>query len=134
MVTNSDFIDLCSKTDIFVETYVSTIMPFSYRQSLAKLRCGSLPLEIELGRRNGTPLVNRTCKMCTENKVENEIHLLLECPLYDDIREDLLEKLSEEDCNLPLKDQYCLLLSKNDIQADLGKCIFKMMKRRKLFM
>jgi hypothetical protein len=124
----------CFKTDIFAETYVVTIMPFIYRQCIAKLRCGSLPLEIELGRRNGTPLEDRQCKMCAVNRVESEIHLLLECQLYDDLREDLLAKLSEDDRNLPVKEQYCSLLSNDDLQADIGKCVFKMMKRRKLFM
>jgi len=38
------------KNDIFVETYITTLMPLHHRQNLARLRTGTLPIEIELGR------------------------------------------------------------------------------------
>ena len=124
----------CFKSDIFVETYVTTIMPFAHKRGLAMLRCGSLPLEVELGRRKKLLLENRICKMCTDEKIEDEIHFLLECPLYDDLRSNLLLYLCNDFVeNDNLKDQYCCLLSNPNIQAELGKCVFKMIERRKLF-
>jgi len=123
----------CYKSKIMVETYVTNLMSFSERQCLAKLRSGSLPLEVELGRRSGTPIGERTCKLCSENKIEDEVHFLLECELYDDLREVLITDLNESDSDLNAKDQYCLLMSNPDIQADISKCVFKMWERRKLF-
>ena len=56
------------KYTLAVEPYVRDILYRSDRSILAKLRCGSLPLEIETGRFTNpvTPLINRTCKCCKE--------------------------------------------------------------------
>ena len=120
----------CVKKDIFVETYITTIMPLHHRQNLAMLRFGCLPIEIELGRRNNTPLEMRLCKQCNMNCIEDERHLLLECPLYDDLRSPLEQFIP--DINASIHDQYCSLLSNPDIQALLAKCIFSIMKRRSI--
>ena len=117
----------CHKPKILVESYVTTMMPFAHRKFLAMLRCGSLPLEIELGRRSKIPLHNRICKLCNTN-VEDEVHLLLQCPAYDDLRENIVLYIS--DVRLSLKDQFCSLLSNTEIQAALGKCVFRIMERR----
>ena len=37
--------------------------------------------------------VERICKFC-KNDVENEMHVLTVCPLYDDIRHDLFVKFT----------------------------------------
>ncbi len=121
----------CFKEDIFVENYVTCIMPFHHRQQLSRLRLGCLPIEIEMGRRFNVPLCERTCKMCTTNCIEDEIHLLLECPMYNDLREKIISSI--EDRNLDFKNQYYSLLSNTNIQADLAKCIFNIMRRRDLF-
>ena len=83
----------------------------AYKQCITKLRCVSLPLATELGYRNGTLLENNICRMCRENMVEDEINLLLKCPLYDDLQEKKLLHFNENVHNLSLKDQYCLLPS-----------------------
>ena len=119
------------KEDIYVENYVMTNMPFHHRQKLAMLRTGCLPIQIEMGRRLNIPLNQRICQFCHMNSVEDEIHLLLECPLYDDIRFTVTRYV--QDNTTSLKDQYICLLSNPNIQAELGKCIFSIMKRRALF-
>ena len=81
------------------------------------MRCGCLPLEVELGQRNGTPLEEQTGKLCLGNKVEDEVHLLLECQMCDDLREGLISHLNEDEQSLTIKDQYCLLMCNPDIQA-----------------
>ena len=61
---------------------------------------GRFPLHtIELGRfhRPPTPLQDRICKMCDTNVVENEIHFLGECALYNDIRSGLWKIASDVD-------------------------------------
>ncbi len=121
----------CYKDDICVESYVTTIMPFHHRQKIAMLRLGCLPIQIELGRRSNTPLDSRICKLCNQGCIEDEVHLLLQCPLYDDIRSIITKHVT--DTTMSFKDQFCSLLSNPDIQADLGKCVFRMMNRRQLF-
>lgn len=119
------------KKDIFTETYVTSPMSFAHKKHLAMLRCGSLPLEIELGRRTNVPLEERICKLCNNENIENEVHVLLECPLYDDIRHPLLEYLHDTD--LTVLQKYYLILSKPELQALIGKCIFRIMERRDIF-
>lgn len=120
----------CFKGDIYTETYITTAMPFHHRQKLAMLRLGCLPIQVELGRRNHIPLHLRICRQCDMNTIEDEVHLLLECPLYDDIRSGIIQHI---DTTVSPKDQFCSLMSSPDIQAVLGKCIFNIMKRREIF-
>ena len=52
---------------------------------------------METGRysRPQIPLNERFCKFCNTNSVENEIHFLMLCPLYSDIRYELFQKALE---------------------------------------
>ena len=69
-----------------VEPYVTMHMARAYRAALAKLRCGILPLEIEVGRYHNIPEDQRLCKLCDMQSVENEYHFLFDCPAYEDHR------------------------------------------------
>ena len=114
------------KKDILVETYVTTRMPFAHRKNLAMLRCGSLPIMVELGRRQKVPLGERLCTLCN-NDIEDEVHLLLQCPIYDDLRQNVIGLLNPDLC---FKDQFCSLMTNTNIQAVLGKLVFSIMQRR----
>ncbi len=45
--------------------------------------------------RHGIPVNMRVCRLCSLSKVEDEIHFLLECPLYLDLRRRLLSVAEE---------------------------------------
>ena len=51
------------------------------RQIIPMLRCGCLPLEVERGRYRSskTPLRNRTCQLCNDGSISDEVHFLNEC-------------------------------------------------------
>ena len=51
---------------------------------------------IETGRHKQLKIEERICKSCHLRKIEDEIHFLLECPAYDNIREEFLKKLIDE--------------------------------------
>ena len=68
------------------------IMSRAKRSALAKFRCGVAPLRNETGRYEMIPYDKRNCFNCITN-VENEEHVLLECPLYKDIRLELFSKI-----------------------------------------
>ena len=55
---------------------------------MALFRCGTAPINIELGRYIGVPADQRFCIYCV-NSVEDEIHVILNCPLYSSVRRDL---------------------------------------------
>ena len=71
------------KHSLHMEYYVSDSVSLnrSHLSTFSKLRCGSLPLEVEHGRfsRPKVPLEQRMCKFCNCNLVEDEIHFLTVC-------------------------------------------------------
>lgn len=58
------------------------------RSFLSKIRLSAHSLAIETGRygRPPVPATERFCKYC-KDKVENEIHFILDCPLYKSVRD-----------------------------------------------
>ena len=63
----------------------------SIEAHIAKFSCGVAPLRIETGRYERIPHDRRFSFNCTE-KIEDEMHVLTECPLYDDLRHILYKK------------------------------------------
>ena len=41
------------------------------------------------------PLHQRLCTYCNQNKIENEVHFLIECDIYDDLKVELFSKYAE---------------------------------------
>ena len=70
-------------------------MPRCHRSSYSKFRCGVAPIRIETGRYERLALENRRCFNCV-NHIENEEHVLLHCPLYEDLRTAYFAKIAEE--------------------------------------
>ena len=70
-------------------------IPSAYVNQLMRLRTGAHHLAIETGRwtRPRLPRHHRICTKCTRTVVEDEVHLLFECPAYDHIRARYTEVL-----------------------------------------
>ena len=79
------------------EMYCMVNLNRSQRSALAKLRLGILPINVELGRHTGIPRDERYCIFCKDN-VEDEVHVMLYCPLYD-TPPQLLFNAAKELCN-----------------------------------
>ena len=60
-------------------------MSKGHESAMTQFRCGTAPLRIETGWYEGIPEEERLCPMCNDG-VENELHALLECTLYNDLR------------------------------------------------
>ena len=78
-------------------------------------------------------LNERTCFHC-KDAVENEIHFLLECPFYDDLRRKLFKKANL--CNsdfdaLNFTDKFIFLMNNINIQPLVANTLFDMWQRRK---
>ena len=72
------------------EDYVASNMEKYSRSLIAKIRIGTLPIMIETGRYKQQPADERRCLSCPD-KVEDEKHFLMDCPLYNNIREAMVE-------------------------------------------
>ena len=63
-----------------------------YRSVLAQFRLGILPIRVETGRFKNLELKDRLCEVCTTQQIEDEMHLLCQCPLYDELRTTMFQK------------------------------------------
>ena len=68
------------------EKYLQVINNYFIRKQLTRFRISNHQLLIEDGRHWGIDPIDRRCKFCDMNCVENEIHFLLVCPLYHNLR------------------------------------------------
>jgi len=70
-----------------LQPYLINVNLYKFRRELTRLRVSAHRLEVETGRwykPRANPYPNRKCIAC--NKLEDEFHFMLECPLYKDIR------------------------------------------------
>ena len=72
------------KNEYKMETCLYHISDREGRRDLTKLRSNNHSLPIEQGRCSKLEVAECLCKKC--NKVEDEIHFLIECKLYDSVR------------------------------------------------
>ena len=85
------------KNQFNTEKYVECILPRLHRSALAKFRCGTAPIRIETGRYEGVEVDQRICLLCN-NGVEDEKHVLLECPFYNEYRKSLFSVFCQHLC------------------------------------
>ena len=111
-----------------MENHLSLIKNPAYRKAISKVRCSSHLLHIEKGRhtRPKTPIDQRLCHSC--NVIEDEIHFITQCPLFQSERNALYEKVRFIDphfVNLSHSDKFIYLFRSPDpiILSHLGKYI-----------
>ena len=69
-----------SKTDHTSSSYLDLTRRTAGRRALVKLRIRNHKLMIEIGRYNQTRKDNRHCPFCGCNVIEDEVHVLFQCP------------------------------------------------------
>jgi hypothetical protein len=79
------------------EEYLRHVKNKKHRQALIRFRLRSHDLEIEKGRYTNpiTPREKRLCKYCDQNAIEDEVHFLICCSHYDDLRTPMISLISE---------------------------------------
>ena len=105
------------KSSPATEQYVLNSVNLNKRRVITQLRCGCLPLEIELGRYRSPkqPLSQRTCLLC-HLEVGDEPHFLLVCPGLSVQREAMIEAMENS------AENYSLLSVKGKVEAILKLC------------
>jgi len=66
--------------------YLSGRLPADVMRDVARFRLSSHYLKVETGRWHEIPRRDRVCDMCGLGQVQDEHHVLLECPVMADIR------------------------------------------------
>lgn len=124
------------KSTYETETYVKMIMPFSWRSAFAKFRAGVAPLRLETGRFENLAVNQRTCFNCRK-LVESEKHVLLSCPLYDDLQQEMFCAISEFNPNfnmLNVDEKIVYMFSSNNVIKTVAKTCKDILDRRRRFL
>ena len=117
------------------EEYCKIALPFNHRSAFAKFRCGVAPLRIETGRYENIVLENRVCHIC-DVFIEDEAHVLLRCPLYDDFRNHLYyvaETFNDNFNTLDDNQKLVFLFSDVNMIRVCAKTCHLILKRRRNF-
>ena len=119
------------KTNIGYENYLDEIQNLKHRNALTKLRLSNHNLMIEKGRHNKTEIENRFCPFCL-NLVEDEIHFLLICKTFREIRCPIVQpNLDPYSLNTEqLKNRFIYLIKKNTKIKEIARCIYTMFQCR----
>ena len=75
-----------------IQFYLTKPLSYSIKQILSKYRMQAHSLNIESGRYHATPRGQRICTVCNSNDVEDEMHFILLCPAYADLRTVFLKQ------------------------------------------
>jgi hypothetical protein len=90
------------------------------RKNIAKLRLSCHRLQIEIGRYNSGPSrlrpEERICRYCTSGHCEDELHFIIECPLYENERKLLFKCLNmyPNFAELDSKNKFIFLMSNEE--------------------
>ena len=123
------------KEQFKLESYLTHPTNINHTLALLKFRISAHNLAIETGRytKPKTPIENRLCIHCTQNEVETEKHFLLNCSLYNNERQNLLESIrhiipDNQNDNLTFID---IMTNQNtSVTNALGKYIFTCLNKR----
>ena len=80
--------------------------------SLLRFRLGVHGLRVDSGRWDRLPRSQRMCERCTDEMVEDEFHLVFECPAYDCVREKfplLFEEFDPDSVSPEGRDLACFM-------------------------
>ena len=123
------------KSEFKTEKYCQIIMPLKHRSAFAKFRCGVAPLKIETGRYENIPIVDRKCHFC--ESIETEQHVMLECELYNDLRQPLYKKATEIDSAFPglsEEEKFIFAFSNHFMIRLCAKTCFNILQRRTFYL
>ncbi len=80
------------KTTFETEKYLMLNIDRYEKSLLSQLRYGILPLRVETGRFVNEKRCERICTLCNNGNIEDQIHFLFYCKLYDTQRDELFIK------------------------------------------
>ena len=116
------------------EHYVTSHMPRSFRSAMAKFRLGVAPIRLETGRYERLPVEQRLCQMCENRCAEDENHVILKCPFYDDLRYSLVKEAEYVCSNFSvLSDagKFEVLFTHVNLTMLCAKTCFNILRRRR---
>ena len=124
------------KEGVGIENYLKCIHNHNHRSELTKFRLSNHKLMIEVGRHQKIPLENRFCPSCP-NVVEDEIHFLINCELYREIRKPIIEKCNDLKQNFAYysdQQKFIFIMKSPLLVFDLTRFISSAIKEKNLLL
>ena len=118
------------KDNIGLEDYLTNICNIKYRSAMTKLRLSNHVLLVETGRHLKIDRNLRFCPFCP-SRIEDEIHFLIKCPTYKEIRDNLLPKNILNNTQISDNDKFKYILSGNELNTT-AKFIYEAFEERKI--
>ena len=122
------------KKELGFEPYITCIKNVNHRKALSKFRLSNHQLMIEVGRHKKIPKLQRFCPFCPSPVIEDEIHFLINCPLYDPLRRDIYDICLELKPTLPFytdEQTFLFMMTSTNLYRVLAKFIHEAMNMRK---
>ena len=116
------------KRNVCLERYLFQVPNIKHKKALSRLRLSNHPLQIEKGRYMRPPIERseRKCFICVD-EVEDEIHFLIRCPLYNEERTILFQIFRRNcmhfDSLISDEQKYIYIMTNEDI--DITKAVAK---------
>ena len=112
-----------------MEKYLKDIYNIKYRSALTKLRLSNHPLFIETGRHSRIERPQRLCPFCL-TMIEDEIHFLIQCPIYKELRDKHLPITVLDNIEISDKEKFHYILKQDLFMT--AKFIFDAFEHRKV--
>ncbi len=110
-------------------------LPRRNRSMIIKLKCGVLPIAVEIGRFKNIKRELRVCRVCNGGMVEDEVHLMYECEALKEERDAFKE---EAKSIVNLENLHGIEFLHRILQADMlkitAKYLILLMERRREIM
>ena len=120
------------KTTIGRESYLTDIKNTKQRQKLTKFRLSNHRLMIESGRHMKLPKNERMCPVCSEG-IEDEVHFLVNCNFYEEIRKPLLDMCVELKPNFDFysdEEKFVFIMTTPHLMGSVSKFIYSAFNER----
>ena len=124
------------KFDIGREGYLELIKKTKRRQLVTKFRLSNHKLLIEVGRHMNLPKEERICEICNKG-VEDEIHFLVKCDLYETLRKPLFDICTELKSQFGYysdQEKFVFIMTTPLLMDNVSKFIDSAMKERDIHM
>ena len=103
-----------------------------YRNCFTKFRLSDHQLEIEIGRHKKKDRNDRLCNICNGGYIENEIHFLLHCSAYQNIRNSFFKAITILEPNfMGFSDNEKMVEKSKLITTLMSEFVYDLFEKRK---
>jgi hypothetical protein len=125
------------KQKLEVENYLTSESQKIARFLLTRIRTGTSELRIETGRwkRPQEKVEERRCRACMTGEVEDEKHFILDCKIYQTMREQMYERIKIKTKNMydtklcNREERWQILMNPSNMKTEVNEAVKDYIKK-----